>query len=86
MKLTQEQKEDLEQLTKMSGWKVLLQINEEANNTLFKNLSNLDLSNQQNIENIKEWQIYKNARRDFFKDTEKHLQKIYENNIAWIDY
>lgn len=82
MKLTQEQKEDLEQLTKMSGWKVLLQINEEANNTLFKNLSNLDLSNQQNIENIKEWQIYKNARRDFFKDTEKHLQKIYENNIA----
>lgn len=86
MKLTPEQREDLEQLTKMSGWKVLLQINEEANNTLFKNLSNLDLSNLQNIENIKEWQIYKNARRDFFKDTERHLQKVYENNIIWVDY
>ena len=86
MKLTPEQKEDLEQLTKMSGWKVLLQINEEANTTLFKNLSNLDLSNPQNIENIKEWQIYKNARRDFFKDTDRHLQKVYEHSIIWEDY
>lgn len=77
MQLTKEQKEDLENLTKHPGWKVLLNVQEEADTALFRKLSDWDLSNEKNIETLKEWQVYKNARNDFFKDTEKHLRKIY---------
>jgi hypothetical protein len=77
MQLTKEQKEDLENLTKHPGWKVLLKVQEEADIILFKKLSDWDLTNEKNIETLKEWQVYKNARNDFFKDTEKHLRKIY---------
>lgn len=77
MQLNKEQKEDLENLKNHPGWKVLLSVQEEADTTLFKKLSEWDLSVEKNIETLKEWQIYKNARNDFFQDTEKHLRKIY---------
>lgn len=86
MKLTQEEKEDLKQITNMRGWKVLEKINDEANTMLFRNLSSLDLDDQKNIDNIKLWQTYWQARRDFFRDTEAHLREVYNNKIAWVDY
>lgn len=77
MQLNKEDKENLNNLKSHPGWKVLLKVQEECDNTLFKKLSEWDLSVEKNIETLKEWQIYKNARNDFFKDTEKHLREIY---------
>lgn len=77
MQLNTEDKENLKNLKSHPGWKVLLKVQEEADIKLFKDLSDWDLSNEKNIETLKEWQIYKNARNDFFKDTEKHLRDIY---------
>jgi hypothetical protein len=77
MQLNTEDKENLKNLKSHPGWKVLLKVQEEADIKLFKDLSEWDLTNEKNIETLKERQIFKNARNDFFKDTEKHLRKIY---------
>jgi hypothetical protein len=77
MQLNTEDKENLKNLKSHPGWKVLLKVQEEADIKLFKDLAERDLTNEKNIETIKEWQIFKNARNEFFKDTEKHLRTIY---------
>lgn len=86
MKLNREQKEELKQLTKMPWWKVLLEVEKEANDELYARLATFDVDNEKDRETIKIWQQYSRARNDFFKNTEQHLRDIYEHKIPWVDY
>lgn len=86
MKLTEEQKQELKQLKNMPGWKVLLDIEKEANDELYRRLATFDVDNEKDRETIKIWQQYSRARNDFFNNTEKHIREVYENKIAGVDY
>lgn len=83
MILNEEQKRDLENLKNTPWYKVLLEIEKEARNELFARLSEYDLDNQENIQNIKEWQIYANARKDFIQNIEWHLKKVFVPKMPW---
>lgn len=83
MILNEEQKRDLENLKNTPWYKVLLEIEKEARNELFARLSEYDLDNQDNIQNIKEWQIYANARKDFIQNIEGHLKKVFVPKMPW---
>jgi len=86
MKLTQEQKESLKQLKNMPWWKVLLEIEKEANDELYRRLATFDIDNEKDRTTIKIWQQYSKAREDFFQNTEKHIREVYQNKIAGVDY
>jgi len=86
MKLTQEQKESLKQLKNMPWWKVLLEIEKEANDELYRRLATFNVDNEQDRTTIKVWQQYSKAREDFFQNTEKHIREVYQNKIAGVDY
>lgn len=86
MKLSKEQKEELRQLTKMPWWKVLLEIEKEANNQLYERLATFNVDDEKDRQVIKKWQEYSRARNDFFKNTEQHLRDVYEYKIPWVDY
>lgn len=86
MKLTEEQKAELKQLKNMPGWKVLLEIEKEANDELYRRLATFDIDNEQDRTTIKIWQQYSRARNDFFQNTEKHIREVYQNKIQGVDY
>lgn len=86
MKLTEEQKAELKQLKNMPGWKVLLEIEKEANDELYRRLATFDIDNEQDRATIKVRQQYSRARNDFFWDTEKHLREVYQNKMRGVDY
>lgn len=86
MKLTEEQKQELKQLKNMPGWKVLLEIEKEANDELYRRLATFDIDNEQDRTTIKIWQQYSRARNDFFQNTEKHIREVYHNKIQGVDY
>lgn len=86
MKLTEEQKQELKQLKNMPGWKVLLDIEKEANDELYRRLATFDIDNEQDRTTIKVWQQYSRARNDFFQNTEKHIREVYQNKIQGVDY
>lgn len=83
MILNEDQKLHLEEMKQSMGYKVLLEIEKEARNELFARLSEYDLDNQDNIKNIKEWQIYANARKDFIQNIEGHLKKVFVPKMPW---
>ena len=66
MKLNTEQQENLKQLKNMPGWKVLLEIEKEANDELYRRLATFNIDNEQDRATIKIWQQYSKAREDFF--------------------
>lgn len=86
MKLTEEQKAELKQLKNMPGWKVLLEIEKEANDELYRRLATFNIDNEQDRTTIKIWQQYSRARNDFFQNTEKHIREVYQNKIQGVDY
>ena len=86
MKLNDEQKQELKQLKNMPGWKVLLDIEKEANDELYRRLATFDIDNEQDRTTIKVWQQYSRARNDFFQNTEKHIREVYQNKIQGVDY
>lgn len=86
MKLTEEQKQELKQLKNMPGWKVLLDIEKDANDELYRRLATFDIDNEQDRITIKVWQQYSRARNDFFQNTEKHIREVYQNKIQGVDY
>ena len=86
MKLNDEQKQELKQLKNMPGWKVLLDIEKEANDELYRRLATFDIDNEQDRITIKVWQQYSRARNDFFQNTEKHIREVYQNKIQGVDY
>lgn len=80
MQLTNEQKEDLKQLLESRWYKVLLLIEEQATNDLWRKLLASKLT-EEDIEVIKKNQIYMTARQDFLRDTQKHLNTIYTPKV-----
>lgn len=86
MKLSQDQKDALKQLKKTEWWKVLLEIEKEANDELYSRLSTFDVDNEKDRLVIKKWQEYSRARNDFFQNTEKHIRDIFEHKIPWVDF
>ena len=86
MILNDEQKQELKQLKNMPGWKVLLDIEKEANDELYRRLATFDIDNEQDRTTIKVWQQYSRARNDFFQNTEKHIREVYQNKIQGVDY
>lgn len=61
----------------MPGWKVLLEIEKEANDELYRRLATFNIDNEQDRTTIKIWQQYSKAREDF-QNTEKHLRDVYQ--------
>jgi len=86
MKLNKDQKRSLEQFKEHPWFKVLKVIEKEAKTELFERLSKFDVDNEKDREVIKKWQVYQNARDDFFQNTDKHLREVFENKLPWIDY
>ena len=77
MKLTQTQKDDLEMLMRHQGWKVLELIHEECEKQLWTKLASANLSDEADLDVIRKNQIYSEARKQFFRDTEKHVQNVF---------
>ena len=85
MKLSQEEKDDLESLKWQPWYKVLLKIEKEANDELFWRLATFDLDNKDDVLEVKKWQIYQRARNDFFQNIESYTREVFHNNIKGID-
>ena len=85
MKLSQEEKDDLESLKRQPWYKVLLKIEKEANDELFWRLATFDLDNKDDVLEVKKWQIYQRARNDFFQNIESYTREVFHNNIKGID-
>ncbi len=86
MKLSQEEKDDLESLKRQPWYKVLLKIEKEANDELFSRLATFDLDNKEDVLEVKKYQIYQRARNDFFQNIESYTREVFNNNIKGIDY
>lgn len=76
IKLTTEEKDILRAFTKSDAFRILKKVEDDAMKELSGTLMIGDLSDPEVLEIIKKNQIYMNARRDFFSNTEKHVSDI----------
>ena len=83
MILTEEQKRDLENLKNSPWYKVLKEIEKEANDELFSRLATFNLDDEKDIETIKKYQIYQRARNDFFQNIDWYLKKVFIPKLPW---
>lgn len=81
MELTKQDIEYLKALKDHPWYKVLERLENEATINLWKLLLSWNLEDQANLDIIKRNQIYHTARKDFFKNIEKHIREIYTPDI-----
>lgn len=77
MILTEQEKQELEELKHQRWFKVLQKIEEEAEKELFKRLAKFDVDDEIDRASIKKWQMYQMARTDFFNNIESHLRSVF---------
>lgn len=77
MILNEQEKKDLEEMKNSRGWQILEKIEKEARQLLWEELMKFNTTNQDDLDKIQKYQIYAEARQDFFKNTENHLKRIY---------
>ena len=77
MQLTEQEQRDIEEMKNTQWWKILEKIEKEARQLLWERMMKFNVSDEKDIENIKNFQIYAEAREDFFSNIEKLLKKIY---------
>lgn len=82
MNLTQQEKEDLRQLTKHAWYKVLEKVESFFKYEYLDAYREVDFWNEKAIELLKQAQIYIRAREWFFRDTAKHIQEAQAFNVS----
>lgn len=79
--LTNDQKDDLEQLFKHRWFKVLEQLAEEFENSVLKRLKNIDLDNEKEIQILWKNQNYLRWVNDFMNTIKTKTNKIGKKDI-----
>lgn len=77
MKLKKEEKEYLKSLVEHPWFAVWERIEEEARNRLWQSILNADLSDEKQLNTIRENQIYVKARADFLNNIKTYKTEIY---------
>lgn len=81
MSLTEKEIEALKSLKKHPWYLVLQKLEQEARQKVWDYILNADLTNKEQLNIIKENQIYVKARKDFLENVDKYTAEIYEPKL-----
>lgn len=78
IKISDQDKSDLEEFKKSRVFWVLKRIEKDANDELFSRLAKFNIDDEKDRETIKKYQIYQQAREEFFQNIESYVAKSFE--------
>lgn len=79
--LNKEQKSLLQWLVKHPAWSLVKELEEESLNDLWRSLLSVNITDEKQLEIIKNKQIYATARKDFIKSIENKTVDIFWSDI-----
>jgi len=79
--LNKEQKSLLQWLIKHPAWSLVKELEEESLNDLWRSLLSVNITDEKQLEIIKNKQIYATARKDFIKSIENKTVDIFWSDI-----